>query len=259
MNITIDADVFLFDLDGTIYLGDVPIPGAIETVKYLESLGKRVFFLTNNSGHTGSEYVKKLAKLGYLAQPDQIISSGDATIWYLKSNRSGKSVFPLATKTFTDELKKNSIPISKEADIVLLAFDTTITYEKIWHANILLSKGCEFITTHGDLVCPSEFGNMPDVGSLTALFTSSSGRKPDVICGKPYSIMAELINQRIKNVSLDRVLMIGDRLYTDILFGIKNGYRSVVVLTGETSSDVLDRSDIKPDHIFNSVNDLVQL
>ncbi|MDR0751590.1 MAG: HAD-IIA family hydrolase [Christensenellaceae bacterium] len=252
----IDADIFLFDLDGTIYLGDEPIPGALDLLHFLRELKKQVFFLTNNSSKTVDEYLVKLKKIGYIAEDYQIITSTLASINYLKTHHLGKSVFPLGTAAFSAELIKNEIKISENADIVLLAFDTDLNYNKLWRANVLLDSGALFVATHPDLTCPSDIGNMPDVGSLTALLTASSGRKPDMICGKPYAPMADIVNKQV-NVSKERVLMIGDRLYTDILFGINNGYRTLAVLTGEISRELLDSSDITPTYVMQSVASLL--
>ncbi|MGI6594255.1 MAG: HAD-IIA family hydrolase [Christensenellales bacterium] len=253
----VDADLFLFDLDGTIYLGDKVIPGAIETLKKLTALGKKVCFLTNNSSKDKTEYVKKITDMGYPVDLFQIVTSTMAAIQYLHTRKPGKSVYPIGTPTFVKELEKAHIKIEEDADIVLLAFDTTLTYDKLWKANILLEKGKEFIATHPDLVCPHEHGDMPDVGAMIALFETSSGRSPSVICGKPHSPMAEIISS-LFYVEKPRIAMIGDRLYTDILFGINNGMQSILVLSGETTKEMLDASGIKPTYVFDSIVNLFE-
>jgi Predicted sugar phosphatases of the HAD superfamily len=252
----IDADVYLFDLDGTVYLGDSPIGNAIETLKKLESRGRSVYFLTNNSSRAKDEYVKKLERMGYPARREQILTSTMATVHFLKTRRPGRSVFPVGTPTFVGEIREAGIEVSDDADIVLLAFDTSLTYEKIWRANVLLDKGKEFIATHPDIVCPSDRGDMPDVGSLMALLECSSGRAPSVICGKPYSPMSEIIDGIVASPK-DRIVMIGDRLYTDVLFGINNGYKSLLVLSGETTEEMLRDSGIKPTYVLPTVNELI--
>lgn len=251
----IDAEVFLFDLDGTIYLGDKPICGAIDTLKRLGEQGKKIYFLTNNSSKDKSEYVQKLNNMGYPVRPDQVLTSTMATIQYLTTRRSGKSVYPLGTPAFVAEIKASGIEVKEDADIVLLAFDTTLTYDKLWKANILLEKGREFIATHPDIVCPSDIGDMPDVGALMALLECSCGRAPSVICGKPYSPMAEIIN-KIVDVPKEKIVMVGDRLYTDILFGINNGYQSLLVFSGETTPEMLASSGIQPTAVLPSVNEI---
>ncbi len=256
MKLNVDADLFLFDLDGTVYLGNRPIEGAIETLKQLTAMGKRVCFLTNNSSKDKREYVKKLTAMGYPVELFQIITSTMAAIQFLHTRRPAKSVYPIGTPTFIKSLEEENIPMSEDADIVLLAFDTSLTYDKLWKANVLLDKGREFIATHPDTVCPSDIGDMPDVGALMALFECSSGRAPSVICGKPYSPMAEIIGH-LFDIPKERIVMIGDRLYTDILFGVNNGYQSVLVLSGETTKEMLNASGIKPTYVFDSIAGLI--
>lgn len=257
MKLNVDADLFLFDLDGTIYLGNQALPGAIECLKKLDQLGKTVCFLTNNSSRDKSEYVKKISALGYPVDTSRIITSTMAAIQYLKTRAPGKTVFPVGTAPFVEELQAAGIPLADEdADIVLLGFDTTLTYDKIWKANILLEKGKEFITTHPDTVCPSDKGDMPDVGALMALLECSSGRTPSVICGKPYSPMAEIVSG-LFHTPKERIAMVGDRLYTDILFGINNGLQSVLVYTGETTREMLAASGIRPTYVLEGVRDIV--
>jgi len=257
MKLKMDADVFLFDLDGTIYLGDKLIGDSVGTLKKLDEAGKKVFFLTNNSSRDKSEYVKKITGLGYPVRPEQILTSTMATVRYLTTRRPGKSVYPVGTAAFIAEIKEAGIEVKEDADIVLLAFDTTLNYEKIWKANILLEKGREFIVTHPDIVCPSDIGDMPDVGSLMALLECSCGRAPSVICGKPYSPMAEIINTRVSEPK-EKIVMVGDRLYTDILFGINNNYKSLLVLSGETTAEMLASSGIQPTLVLPSVNEIIE-
>ncbi len=256
MKLNVDADLFLFDLDGTIYLGDKPIEGSIDTLKKLTAMGKKVCFLTNNSSKDKREYVKKISSMGYPVDLWQIVTSTMATVQFLHTRRPSKSVYPIGTETFVKTLEEEGVPISEDADIVLLAFDTSLTYEKLWKANILLEKGREFIATHPDTVCPSDIGDMPDVGAMMALFECSCGRAPSIICGKPYSPMAEIIGH-LFDIPKDRIVMIGDRLYTDILFGVNNGFQSVLVLSGETTKEMYAASGIKPTFVFDSVASIV--
>ncbi|MGI6136652.1 MAG: HAD-IIA family hydrolase [Christensenellales bacterium] len=258
MKLKIDAELFLFDLDGTVYLGDTVIEGAIETLKKLTAMGKKVCFLTNNSSKDKREYVKKITDMGYPVDLWQIITSTMATIRYLHTRRPGKSVYPVGTPAFIEELKKASIPLAKEdADIFLLGFDTTLTYEKIWNGNILLEKGREFFATHPDFVCPSERGDMPDVGAMMAMFESASGRTASVICGKPHEPMAEIV-ESLFDIPKEKTVMIGDRLYTDILFGINHGFQTILVLSGETTHEMLLDSGIHPTMVLPSIAHLIE-
>ncbi len=258
MKIIVDVDAFVFDLDGTIYLGDQLIGDALNTLKTLEAMGKKVYFLTNNSSKAKGEYVKKISKLGYNCKAEQVLSSTMATINYLNTNCAGKTVYPIGTPSFVKEMEEGGIKIvNEDADIVVLAYDSTITYEKMRTANWMLLKGCDFIATHPDDVCPSDLGDMPDVGAFLAMFKVASKREPRVICGKPNAPMAELL-ESVVGLPKDRIAMVGDRLYTDIAFGIKNGFKSVAVLSGETNMAEINSSDLNPDFILPSVDYLIE-
>lgn len=248
---------YLFDLDGTIYLGDKPINGAIAKLQELRDGGDRVFFLTNNSSRNKSQYKDKLAKMGYDANLEDIISSADATVYFLKNYRKGKSVYPIGTPALENLLIENDITLDRtyNADLVLLGFDTTLTYQKLLEASILLQRNREFIVTHPDDVCPSDIGDMPDVGAFLALFKVATNRVPNIIIGKPYPMMAEFVESQTK-VDKKDIIMIGDRIYTDIAFGINNGYVTYFVLSGEGTVAMLNKTDYKPNKILNSVADI---
>lgn len=250
-----EIELFLFDLDGTINMGDTPLDGAIDTLNRLTSKGKKVCFVTNNSSKSKYDYLKKITNLGYKAQIEQIITSGMATAQYLSRHKPYKSVFVLGTDELKREMSDYGIEIKDDADIVVLGFDTSLTYDKLFHACILLEKGREYIATHPDFVCPSEYGNMPDTGAMMALIEKTNGRTPSVIIGKPYAPMAEFVFDHC-HIQPNKVAMVGDRLYTDILFGNNNDMTSILVLTGETTIKMLNESDIKPDIVLNSVNDI---
>ncbi|HHT83885.1 MAG: HAD-IIA family hydrolase [Christensenellales bacterium] len=255
MKSTKDIDLFLFDLDGTINMGDIPLKGAIETLTRLTENGKRVCFVTNNSSKSKYDYLEKIRRLGYNARIEQIITSGMATAQYLSRHRPYKSVYVLGTDALKREMGDYGIEMKEDADIVVLGFDTSLTYDKLFHACILLEKGREYIATHPDFVCPSEFGNMPDTGAIMALIEKTNGRRPSVIIGKPYAPMAEFVFDHC-HIEPNKVAMVGDRLYTDVLFGKNNKMTSILVLTGETTIQMLNDSDIKPDIVLESVNDI---
>jgi len=202
-------------------------------------------------------YVEKITRMGYPVTRDDIVSSSTAAFHYLKTRRAGKTVYPVATPAFRAEMEREGIKAAEDADIVLLTFDTTLTYNKLLHACRLLQKGREYIATHPDLVCPSENGDMPDIGSFMALIElSTGGRRPSVVCGKPYAPMADYVLDRFR-VPREKIAMVGDRLYTDIALGVNNNLKSVLVLTGETTTDMLARSELKPTLTLKSINELV--
>ena len=245
----------LFDLDGTVYLGDKKIEGAIEALNALSEKIK-VAFLTNNSSKSGEVYKRKLSKMGY-AKPVDIISSTTACAEFLVNHKKGKSVFPVGNADFCAELTAYGVKLvhDETADIVVLAFDTELTYGKLKVAHNLLMKGAEYIATHPDLVCPTETGSMPDTGSMLELFRASTGRAPDVICGKPYAVMAEAVARRYP-FAPSQIMMVGDRLYTDIAFGVNNGYKSVLVLSGETTKEDYEKSKVRATYVLNDITEI---
>ena len=250
-------EVFLFDMDGTLNMGEQPIEGAMETLRILDKKGKKVYFVTNNSSKARSDYQKKIKRLGYEASLDQIVTSGMATASYLNKHYPGKKIYVLGTATLKKELTSYGVNVWEEedADVMVLAFDTELTYEKLWKATNIVGKGKPYIATHPDFVCPSDRGNMPDAGAYIALVEKVTGRTPDVIVGKPYAPMAEFTSDFCK-VSYDKMAFVGDRLYTDIKFAVNNGMTGILVMTGETTFDMLKTSDVKPDFVLDSVNEL---
>ena len=251
-----DIRVFLFDMDGTLNMGEEPIDGAMETLKILTEKGKTVCFVTNNSSKSKYDYLKKVRRMGYDADIKQIVTSGMAAASYLNKHYPNKRVFVLGTETLVKEMKEdgvNIVGVNEDADIMLLAFDTELTYEKLWHATNLVAQGKTYIATHPDFVCPSDKGNMPDAGAMMALVEKTTGKTPEIIIGKPYAPMAEYVFD-FCNVTADEVAFVGDRLYTDIKFAINNKMTGVLVLSGETDERMLEESGLNVDYVFPNVN-----
>ncbi|MCL2143075.1 MAG: HAD-IIA family hydrolase [Methanomassiliicoccaceae archaeon] len=248
---------FMIDMDGTVYKGDDVIPGAPEFVERLMSRKIPFVFLTNNSSSDRRHYYDKLKKMGFSVSIENILTSTTATIQYLKKYHDGKKVYPLGTEKFTEEIKDAGIRMSKDdADIVLLAFDTSITYEKINHAYRLLKKGAEFVATHPDDLCPTENGYDVDIGPFIRFFESMTGTKATVI-GKPNVLMVRMAAERM-NVPAEGMVMVGDRLYTDIKMASDAGIRSIMVLTGEAKETDIKDSGVRPTLIVSSVNDILK-
>lgn len=256
----IKSEAFLFDLDGTLYLGDNVIEGAIETLRLLRENGIRVVFLTNNSSKTDTEYEKKLKRLNLFSDGDIIYSSLDAAADYIKDKADASKVYAVACHGTEKNLIDRGLNIvcAENADTVLLTFDKTLTYEKIVNVNNLLRAGAKYIVTHPDTVCPESPYPIPDLGALIEAIKLTSGRLPDVITGKPYKIMSEYIIKKL-NLSPDKITMVGDRLETDIAFGVNAGFNSVLVYTGVTDEKKYRSSEIKADISVLNVKDIMDL
>jgi len=253
-----DKKLFIFDMDGTIYLGGKPFPFAIEFIKNLRKNGKRVLFFTNNASHTTPFYLEKLKRLGFEPTLSEIMTSGDVTYEFLARYRKGKRVYLVATPELEDEYRDKGIDLligdEDAADIVISSFDTTLTYRKLDNACRFIRGGAEYLSTHPDYNCPTETGFIPDSGAIAAFITASTGKTPTYF-GKPYKDTIEMIGEAtgFKN---DEMCIFGDRLYTDIALGKKFGVCSVLVLSGETQPK--DEADIKdkPDFVFDSLDDI---
>ncbi len=257
-NILDDVDLFVLDMDGTFYLSEDIIPGSNEFLKMVTDSGRKWMFFTNNSSKDKSLYIEKLARMDCKITPDDILTSGDIMIEFLKTERSGKSVYVMGTPALERSFKEAGIDIrqdiNEKADIVVVAFDMTLTYEKLEHACTLIRNGAEYLATHPDINCPVSGGFIPDCGAFIAAINLSTGKTPR-ITGKPYPETPKMISS-VTGIPLERIAFVGDRLYTDVACGVKNGAKGILVLSGETKLDDVDSSDVKPDMIFDRIYDI---
>ena len=260
-----DKKLYVFDMDGTIYLGGIPFDFAKRFIKNLRANGKRVLFFTNNASHTSPFYQKKLERLGFEPSEEEIMTSGDVTLEFLKRYRAGKSVYMVATDELVEEYAAKGINLvnkeadPREADIVITSFDTSLTYEKLNIACRLIRNGAEYLSTHPDFNCPTEDGFIPDSGAIAALVTASTGKTPTYF-GKPYKETIEMIGEAT-GFDNSEMCIFGDRLYTDIALGKSFGVTSILVLSGETTEEDVDAAlpKDKPDFAFASLDDVDKL
>ncbi len=247
--------LYVLDMDGTIYLGSRLFPETIPFLKRVKEHGKRYIFFTNNSSRSPETYVKRLNGMGIQASREDIVTSGDVMIHFLKTHRPGKKVYLLGTPDLWRSFQEAGIPLTEEMpDIVLLGFDTTLTYEKLERACHYIRSGAEFLCTHEDINCPTEYGFMPDAGAMCALITASTGVAPR-FTGKPHAEVLEILEAKTGICRQDMVA-VGDRLYTDIALGARNGVSSVLVLSGETTMEDLARSEIQPTVVLPNIGSL---
>ncbi len=254
-----EKKLFVFDMDGTIYLGSDVFDFAIELINNLRKNGKHILFFTNNASHSTDYYITKLTKLGFEPKSNEILTSGDVTIQYLKRYRTGKKIYLIGTDELQNQFIANGIELSDKADIVVTSFDTTLTYDKLNIACNLIRNGAEYLSTHPDFNCPTENGFIPDSGAISAFVTASTGIKP-VYFGKPEVMTINMICE-YTSFRKDEICIFGDRLYTDIALGKLHGVTSVLVLTGETKINDIEKAseNEKPDFVFNSLADVSAL
>ncbi|MBP5271207.1 MAG: HAD-IIA family hydrolase [Clostridia bacterium] len=259
-SVLLKKDLYIFDMDGTIYLGYNVFPFAIRFINNLRASGRRVLFFTNNASHTTEFYMKKLTRLGFSPSEGEIMTSGDVTIEFLRRHRAGKSVYLVGTDELVESFRDAGINMltgdEERADIVITSFDTSMTYHKMDCACRLIRGGAEYLSTHPDFNCPTETGFIPDSGAIAAFVTASTGKVPTYF-GKPYRETVEMIGEAT-GVPLDRMCIFGDRLYTDIALGKKHGVTAVLVYSGETTREDVERaSDAeKPDFAFPSLDEV---
>lgn len=254
------CELFLLDMDGTLYLGDEVFAGAIDFINCLPATGRDYIYLTNNSSRAGEDYIHRLRKLGFPCERENVFTSGMATGMYLKTRHPGEKVYVLGTPAFESELESYGVELTRGdgATVVCAGFDTTLTYEKLDRAVHFLRRGAAFVAANPDWVCPMPAGEvMPDCGSICALLTAASGVKPHYI-GKPNRAMVDIIAE-MRGIDNSKICCVGDRLYTDIAVAVNAGAVSVLVMSGETTREMLDSSETKPDYVLRDVAELAEV
>jgi HAD superfamily hydrolase (TIGR01450 family) len=259
--------LFVFDMDGTIYLGNNIFPFAVKFINNLRKAGKKVLFFTNNASHTCDFYIEKLTKAGFSPQADEILTSGDVTAQFLIENRPASRVYLLGAPELAEDFKRKGIFLlngdEESADIVVSSFDISLTYKKLSNACRFIFGGAEYLSTHPDNTCPVENGFIPDSGAISACITAATGVPPKFF-GKPCALTVDAIEKHT-GIQREDICFFGDRLYTDIAVATRNakdGKRGtgVLVLTGETKKEDIEGSSDIPDLVFeslDSVNDLM--
>ena len=247
---------FLLDMDGTFYLGDNLIDGALSFIETVQKTGRDFLFLTNNTSHNGDFYVQKLARLGLMVDRSKVLTAGDATVAKLNELYPGKRTFVLGNHFLVEDLEKGGILVDNEnPEIVVIGFDTTLDYAKMTAVCDFVRAGLPYIATHPDFNCPTATGFMPDVGAIMAFIEASTGRRPELIIGKPYTGIVDAVLERT-GLSTPECAMVGDRLYTDIETGLRSGMLSILVMSGETTPEMLRESETVPDLVFDKLADI---
>lgn len=255
-----DIKLYLFDMDGTLYLGQQLYSFTKDLLQAIKNAGRRYLFVTNNSSKSVNDYIKKLNAMGISAQYEDFVTSSQATAYYLLQHHKQDMLFVCGTKSLKTELREAGFTLTEDpeqVDCIVMGFDTELTFQKLETVSRLLcTRDIPYIATNGDYVCPTEFGSVPDCGSVCDMLYNVSGKRPLVV-GKPATLIPELAMART-GCKKEETAMIGDRLYTDIRCGLNAGILSVLVLSGETNAEMLERSDIKPDIVLMDASQLMQ-
>lgn len=251
-----DIQCFLLDMDGTFYLDEHLLEGALRFIEVITSQGKEYIFLTNNSSRHRGYYAEKISRMGLAVPEERIFTSGEATALYLKRLSPGARIYVVGTEFLEDDFRQQGFILDEQKpEMAILGFDTTLTYRKLWILCDLVRAGLPYIATHPDLNCPTKGGFMPDIGAMIAFVQTSTGRLPDQIIGKPNRTIIDELARKL-HLPIEQLAMIGDRLYTDIALGETTGITTVLVLSGETKLSDLETSPHKPDYIFRHLGEV---
>ena len=254
--------LFLFDMDGTLYLGDRLYDFTAELLDTIKKTGGRYLFMTNNSSKSVKDYIIKLQKLGIKAEYDEFITSSQATAFYLKKYHSNDVLYVCGTESLKEELRGAGFKITENLDEVtgiVMGFDTELTFKKLHDVSKLLltRENIPYIATNPDYVCPTEFGSVPDCGSVCDMLYNVSKRRP-IFIGKPEALMPQLAMEK-EGCSCGETAVIGDRIYTDIKSGINAGTVTILVMSGETTKEILDESPDKPQFVMESAREILEI
>lgn len=254
-----NINLFLFDMDGTLYLGEQLYDFTKELLQKIRSAGKRYLFMTNNSSKSVADYVKKLAHLGIEATEEDFITSSQATAHYLKLYHTDARLYVCGTNSLKKELQKEGFTVTEvleEVDCIVMGFDTELTFKKLEDVSkLLLTRELPYIATNPDYVCPTEFGSVPDCGSVCDMIYNATKKRP-VVIGKPTSLMPELAMQKY-GYKKEESAVIGDRIYTDIKSGLNAGITAILVLSGETTREILEESTDKPHLVLEDCSEML--
>ncbi len=255
-----NVNLFLFDMDGTLYLGDNLFSFTKELLAEIKTKGKRYMFMTNNSSKSVSAYIEKLKKLGIDAQKEDFITSSQATAFYLKKHHKEAILYVCGTKSLKEELRENGFTVTEdinEVDCIVMGYDTELDYKKLWDVSYLLTtRDLPYIATNPDYVCPTEWGSVPDCGSVCDMIFNATGKRP-LFIGKPEPLMPQLAMEQY-GYTPQETAVIGDRIYTDVKSGVNAGTLAVLVMSGETTKEILESSDVKPDLVLKDASEIMK-
>ncbi|MCI0475105.1 MAG: HAD-IIA family hydrolase [Anaerolineales bacterium] len=266
------ADGFIFDLDGTIYLGDAALPGAVECVRELRRRGKKIIFVSNKPLAPRADYAAKLTRLGIPTRETEIVTSAFVLARHLATTMPGLMLYVFGEEYLIAELKTHGLKVAPEfcdqdpkelidpegIDAVVVAFDRTLNYRKLNTAYQALCRGARFFATNADKTCPMPGGAIPDAGAIIAALEHITGRKLELLAGKPSALMMQVAANEL-GLPPQRCLITGDRLETDIRMGQDAGMQTAVILTGVSTREQAERMSVPPDLILERLDELIEL
>jgi phosphoglycolate/pyridoxal phosphate phosphatase family enzyme len=252
-------DAYIFDLDGTVYLGDELLPTVAETITSLRDLGKRTVFLSNNPTHTRHDYAAKLTRLGLPTPAEDIVNSSVVMADFLRRRLPTARLFVVGEEPLQAELQAAGFELTDDArrvDAVIASFDRTFVYRKLQIAFDAIRGGARFFATNADRYCPVPGGGEPDAAAIIAAVEACTNTEVEVVVGKPSAFMIDAILSLV-DLPPDRCIITGDRLETDVLMGLEAGMATALTLTGATSRADLAASSILPTYVLGQLSDLL--
>ena len=256
---TILYDAYIFDLDGTVYLGDALLPNAHRAITTIRNAGKRTVFLSNNPTHTRFEYARKLTRLGLPTPPEDIINSSVVMVDFLQHTLPNAQLFVCGEQPLIDDLRDGGFSFSDnpiEIDAVIASFDRTFVYSKLQIAFDAIRAGARLFATNADRYCPVPGGGQPDAASIIAAIEACTNTTCEAMVGKPSIHMTNAILNLLQ-MPPERCIMTGDRLETDVQMGLNAGMAAALTLTGATTWQEAQASSINPHFILNDLGDLL--
>ncbi len=252
--------LYLFDMDGTLYLGNRLYDFTLELLETLKNTGRRYLFMTNNSSKSVEDYILKLQKLGIKATREDFITSSQATAYYLKKQFPNHRLYVCGTRSLKKELEMEGFTVTENLDevgCIVMGFDTELTFQKLEDVSRLLltRENIPYIATNPDYVCPTEFGSVPDCGSVCDMIFNATGKRP-VVIGKPSPLMPELAMAE-HGYTQEETAVVGDRIYTDVKSGLNAGITGILVLSGETTREILAASEDKPHLVLEDASEII--
>lgn len=255
-------DCFLIDLDGVIYIGDSAVPGSVEAVTKLLLNEHTLIFLTNNPRHNISQYCQKLNEIGIEETSLNIITSATALASHIQSvfaNLEDKKAYVIGSEALKKEIELTGLKLvsgdeAKNADFVIFGGHPEFHYDEMKIATLAIGNGAHFFATNRDTVYPTIEGHIPATGAMLTSIEVASGKKA-ISAGKPETMMFEIASTHHDHAQ-DKIAIIGDHLDTDILGGQNAGISTILMISDPNIEDELRSSDIKPDYIIKSLEEL---
>ncbi|ELZ91282.1 putative HAD superfamily sugar phosphatase [Haloferax mucosum ATCC BAA-1512] len=251
----------VLDVDGTVVRGDEAIPGALDGLAAIDAAGLDRLFVSNNPTKAPKRYEARLGRAGIDASADEIVTSGTTTTAYLADRHPGARTFCIGESGLCDQLSAAGLELvgaHDDPEVVVVAIDREFDYDDLRDAGVALRDGAAFYGTDPDILIPAADGDIPGSGAIINAVAGVAERDPDAILGKPSSVAREYVLDRL-GLPPEDVLIVGDRLDTDIAFGLAAGMETAVVRTGVTDDAALARSEYEPDHVLDGLGDVYRL